>query len=325
MDHLSDTSYKTLHKLMKEASMPDFVMDHVIPSRDELDSNDFADTVHRKFPISTKADTFLSAAYAHKTAEELQPHVRQRLNQAVRMWGLRDDLVAAFAGQQKVAEEPETVIEYRLGDVVKHRTGLASSSDFDKIAEDISQYGKYPLETRKDVARQLLDTRWAEGRDVRALEKIAGYGTGTSDEVAKALQDRAYFVKREAPELFDGLMKLSEVVENGNWVVPQPVLEKTARFVDLVDRAVGLHGDIGKAEDLYHYTRSDGSVLRKYAVNMSNDEVLGSHVIEKNFPKLRTFLADAFGKTAESVKDVVGILQDLHPSHADLVVKVLGA
>lgn len=91
MDHVSDKSHKFLYRLMKEASLPDWVMEHEVPENlDECENTCFADTVDREYPIHTKADTYLSAAYAKEAS--LRPDVEDRLNKAVKLWNLQDEI-----------------------------------------------------------------------------------------------------------------------------------------------------------------------------------------------------------------------------------------
>ena len=70
VDYCDDTNHQRLHKLMKLANVPEFVTSAPVPANDEvlngikqLPAAVFADTASRKFPLHTKAATWLAQAY----------------------------------------------------------------------------------------------------------------------------------------------------------------------------------------------------------------------------------------------------------------------
>lgn len=92
MDHITDKSRKTLYRLTKEASLPDYVKQHEIQDNlEDYPNSCFADSIKREYPIHTKGDTFLSAAYMKKEAK-VEPFVKERLKEAIQLWNIEDDL-----------------------------------------------------------------------------------------------------------------------------------------------------------------------------------------------------------------------------------------
>lgn len=224
------------------------------------------------------------------------------------------------------------IVKYRMGDQVFHKTYVNSQEDFQKVAEDISIPGKYPRSVRQDVSRQLLE----EGKEYigndysfsNTLEKIAGEAVACPDDISNQLQLRAVFFKDSDKKLYNKMNKLSEEVENtsGNFI-PRYTMEKVANFVDMVDRVTDMHeyygNDIKAPEDMYKYTKSDGSRLKKYAVNLQNDTMLTEMEIEGHFPEIRGMLKDAFDMEIDNVKDAVDTLLSLNSNQADIVTKTL--
>ena len=330
MDHLTDNSGKLIYQLTKEANIPEYVYDHTLDDKDELPDSYFADSVHRLYPIHSKADTFLSAALSMKTAGDLRPDVKQVLNEAVELWGVKDDLNEAFSQNKTASEEPSGVkINYTDGEKVYHTTHINTPEDFSKVAWDIMNAEKYPLSIRKETCRELLNKAGhLAGKDIKELEKTAGYGTGMAYNVQDHVRNRSLLLRSTEPELSKKLNNLADkIAEVYEYIVPKEALTKTAAFVDLVDRATGLHHQYSKGlerpEDVYKYTVSDGRVLKKYAVNMRNDQVLTSYDIENNFPSIQRLMDEAFDCPVSNVKEAVEKLTDLDSVAADLVVRTI--
>lgn len=221
-------------------------------------------------------------------------------------------------------------IIYKHNGNIFHITEVNTQSDFDKIASDILTTSKYPLPVRQEVGKQLLQIAHNYTTDTdthKKLEKTAGWGTSTTDHVYDTVRNRALLLYKKDHDLSDKLQKLAKTLQdNYKYTLPQDVLNKTASFVDMVDRATDLHKYYDKGlnrpeDDMYRYTLTDGKHLKKYAVNMKNDKVLTSTAIESNFDNIRDVMSDAFGIQISNVKEAVDKLADLDSKQADIIMK----
>lgn len=220
-------------------------------------------------------------------------------------------------------------ITYKHKDKVLHTTELTTKKDFNKVAEDIFNTGKYPFSVRSGVSQQLLKEAKkfdAETDTVKRLEKIAGYGTGTVDRVCDILRNRALLLYKESKDLSSKLQKAADTL-NGKYeyTVPHETLEKTANFVDVVDRATGLHqhydNGVSRPEDVFRYTLTDNDNIKKYAVNLKNNVTISSADVKENFDDIKTVLEDACDIKVGTVKEAAEQLSSLDRARADLIVK----
>lgn len=328
MDHYTDNTKKVIYQMHKEASLPKYAQEHDLIDTSELPDSAFADSISREYPIHTKADTFLSAVYLNKTAADAKPYVKSALENAIDIWGVREDVDNALSGRQEKTASSAVAIEYKQDDDIIHTAYVSSEKGFNKIASDVITNTTYSLRTRQDVAEQLLHkcSQYIKDTDTQdRLEKCAGWGTSTPEVVYDAIRNRALLMERSNEKLADKLNKCAEhIISTYKDVVPKHVLDKTANFIDLVDRASGMHTNYGTAfrrpeEDMYKYTLNDGRMLKKYAVNMQNNMVIKSSDIRNNMDKLSSVLDNAFGIQAEDEKSMRDVLVGLNSKDAEFV------
>ena len=120
MDILTDNSRATLFKIAESFEMPDYVLQSQTEefAEDAKEAADkslpdtlFADSVHRAYPVDSKANTWLSAAYFAKTAaddpwgETARAYTRDNLIRAAEMYGIADDVNKVLSAEKKAAAE----------------------------------------------------------------------------------------------------------------------------------------------------------------------------------------------------------------------------
>ena len=101
MDSTTDNSLRTLWSIIKTAGTPDYIAHGVLVGAEEASGMPdalFADTVNRRFPISDRANTWASAGYFAKTAEEygyspeMHECVLARIKRAADLYGIGKDV-----------------------------------------------------------------------------------------------------------------------------------------------------------------------------------------------------------------------------------------
>jgi len=332
MDQYADNTKKILYLLQKEAKLPKYAAEHKLDDLSDLPSSAFANPITREYPVHTKEDTFLSAVYLNKTAECAEPYVTYAVDHAVDVWGIKEDVDKALSNDMTKVASSKIDINYTLNGQSVFHTTISDKAGFNKVANDILTNTEYPLESRQSVAIQLLDKCAEYVKDVDmgtkiSLEKCAGYGTSTVDSVYDVIRNRALLIKDKDSSTAESLTKLAEsIVDNykDKGVVPKHKLDKVASFVDLVDRASGMHtqysGSFRKPEeDLYKYTVSDNSMLKKYAVNLQNNKLISGKDIRDNFDRLQPALDNAFGIQVTNEKEARDQLMELPYDKVDLI------
>lgn len=92
-DFYDDVNQQTLYALEKLTGVPAFVKGASLETKEEvgqLPPHVFADPAHRKFPVHTKAATWLAHAYFKQCAphysNEERGFIQQRINKAAEFW-----------------------------------------------------------------------------------------------------------------------------------------------------------------------------------------------------------------------------------------------
>lgn len=191
MDSTTDNSFRTLWGIMKTAGTPDYLANGAL-----VDANDaaslpdaaFADCVNRRFPLTDKANTWVSAGYFAKTAsaegysKASADAVRSRILRAADVYGIGADvrmMMDKIAESEKPAQMDKTAAddasnycdpEHR-GYPVFDKEGAALANEF--FERNAYKYGH---ERRREIAKNIM-------------KKCAEYGVQTSEQVRMSAGD----------------------------------------------------------------------------------------------------------------------------------------
>ena len=283
LDQFNDSNKSGIFALSKVLDFPEFVKEaHIDPDeRASLPTQAFADTVNRRFPVHTRAHTWLSAGYFSKYADQ-DPGIQQTLDDACKSWGIEPPVP-----REPVAKEARYTINYPAP--CNHSSAINNADDLIKVAEDISAHGRYPLSVRMSVARQVL--RAPEDLQINLprgpeLHKIAGYGVGLETTAITVLRQRELMSEKAWPECAQGFKEASEhtraVAVKG--VLSPEFTTKLAGMVDAFDRFSQAHTRYSQnfqaPERLFECTTRDIDDVQDSAVWLSTGNMVSRHSLK---------------------------------------------
>lgn len=230
MDSTTDNSLRTLWGIVKtagEAGMPDYLVDGTLVDCKEaeaLPDTSFADRVHRRFPLTDKANTWASAGYFAKTASECgyskveHDFVLSRIKRAADIYGIGkeiDDLMSKIASSasdetEKKAEDSSNYCDPdHKGYPVFDKKGAELASEF--FSRNAYKYGH---ERRMSIAKNILKKCAEYG--VKAAEQVrisAGDGFPNRETLAENLIFRANeLIRRGTYKMASELCKFAKEI-----------------------------------------------------------------------------------------------------------------
>ena len=340
-DHVQDTSRAALFNISRRCELPAFVKDAELLEPDDLSTMPthlFADPARKRFPIHTKADTWLSAAFFAKQAaddpDNLDTAVAKRLDEAVRYWKL-DKFANQLVEQLTHAESvgPQYPVTYTVDGTEVTRTAVHSAEELHKLAADITtNKHRYPYETRAAVSRQLLDIApeipcTFQPEVQRALEKTAGRALTDLDTATAVLVGRRAYYTRY-PTLSEDIDKAIDAMQKSaiDDLVPPAVLTKVAGLVDAMDRFVSLHRRFGHGvqpieDELFTFTNKDADDAAEQLVPLANNTIVRKEALHA--PTARTMLHDVLALDEDGETDLVAQVQALPRAKAALLSREL--
>ena len=302
-DQYDDKSLQTYMKLASVIVMPEFVKTASVANIDDvrsLPSDAFADSTNRKFPLHTKHDTYLSAAYFSKVAGEYDPVKREQvvsnINNAMHVWGIPGLEVKPRSdntlNKQASWDEPSLTV------MVKTASGeeidkweLRNPRDFEKAAIQLfNNKNLFTFEQRKDISRQMLSSDMAKKANLDTdtyayLEKAAGFGMCTKGQFMDALKDRARLYARVDDNYSEHLMKFATEVEQPDFELTCQYLQKVATVLDTFDRATAISTkyDIPTAEEsLFLLTEKIAAEAVANTVHLQNGAIIDKSEITED-------------------------------------------
>jgi hypothetical protein len=196
MDSTTDNSFRTLWRFTKLAGVPDFLKEAaLVDAKDaaSLPDSAFADVVHRRFPLTDRANTWASAGYFAKTAGDYgysqgeYNNVHARINRAAALYGIDKEVSDLMS---KVAEADKPVVKQAADDKANYcdpdnmgypvfdKTGAEMANEF--FTKHAYKYGH---ERRMAIAKNVM-------------RKCAEYGVTPTEQVR--LSSGGGFPNREA-------------------------------------------------------------------------------------------------------------------------------
>ena len=259
-DFYDDVNQQTLYALDKLTGVPDFVKSATIETQAEigqLPAHVFADPQHRKFPVHTKAATWLANAYfkhasAHYSTEERRL-IQDRISKAASFWKIGSqvtgfnqqwDRLHVFHAPKDLPDEQYALIYKTAGHTIR-KFPIPNAACVKLAGERLfADRHKYTFPMRKFAARRILRAQKQakvqfQPETAEYLARAAGEGSAFPADIATKLAQRAIMVKRQYPDLAMKLAEIAEAIENEK-ILPASRLEKLAGLVDSVDQSTGL-------------------------------------------------------------------------------------
>lgn len=172
---------------------------------DELYDRQFADTAYRRYPMHTKAATWLSMAcfFTRKDAAQKDPHTAKRLQEQAELFQIATEFdrlkTAAAAPATTAAKLPDECYAYfvpRQKDSLRWLP-IVDAADIPKVANYLQKFAaRMPRRQREQIAMRTLNRAETLQADMPAetrdyLHKIAGIGLADPDAVRAMLYQRA--------------------------------------------------------------------------------------------------------------------------------------
>ena len=339
IDQTSDQNSVTLYQISQEVNLPGFVKEATVSDPDSLrdvPSKGFAYPELRRFPVHTKADTWLSSAYLHKCAGDLSPNTFDKISSAISMAAEFWDIELPDFSSEKVASASADRVStygvtFQIGDDV-HVTHVSTPEDMSKVAAHILESSNYPYLSRQSSARQVIAapaelTAELTNADMCGLHKLAGYGVGTTSAARLALRQRKSAMQGNLKSLgkemdsLDELFKQAEESESGELLGPE-ILSKTAALLDAVDRVTLLcdrYTDtfLPGYEQVFQTTMHEVDVFSKEAVELPSGEVVSKQVLSKcGAPE---WLERCFGEKVANEEELIAAVKGMSPRRSGLL------
>lgn len=251
MDVTQDITHSNIYHIC-EMGAPDYVLNARITTKEaaaRLPDSLFADSFNRRYPIDSKANTWMSGAFFARTSardgydEKTAEHVRSEILRAADAYGNRADVEAAMA---KAA--PRKPVEKRASDDSSNygwperrkypmfdREGVEKASEY--FAENAYQYTPG---VRHDIARRILRKCAEYGVEPsRAVSAESFMGMAKRDAIGAAIVDRARMCK--SASLAADMMKVGQALLALPGEIFRRHAVKFAETLEGLDMANGFH------------------------------------------------------------------------------------
>ena len=299
MDVLHDNSHRTWIQLgdAHENLIPGYVMDYTLPSKEaasEIDTDLFADSARRLFPVDSAASTWLSAAYFQKHAlkgelpygkEELA-YIDNVIKTAAGIYEIEADITkiaeVLLPMEEKQAEDDDAnygwvMRDGKTGETVARKYPMFDSRGVKKASSYFNTYrNHYPLGIRRKIARNIMTKASEYGVAYTDLDsgvlKEAGYGLPRKDILMDEIYERAHLTKDAEAAI--ALANVNELVSALSAKEVGENLDKIAEVIDEFDRSADLtrfYGDkiMMPADFLFDIDLKTASVAVEAAVELN--------------------------------------------------------
>lgn len=300
VDYCADANRQRLHKLSRLMTVPDFVEQGPsfgLKDVETLPADVFADPVNRKFPLHTKAATWLAQAYfshdRHLYPTQHADTVQAKIEKAAQYWGIE-----GFAKQAR--SEVETFQSSVPPDLQDSDFALIVETDGTKspmlpinnevnikasAATLYNMRGKCPYEWRLIGARKILHKAAALNIEFEDglgayLTKAAGLGSVFPSRAADQLAHRTLMIPDSQKDVKVAAAKLTKAVSQMPGLPSNAQLVKLATIVDRIDREQGLAkyydeaGLLTPEEIFFELTQEKAAAIRNSYMTLTTGEVV---------------------------------------------------
>lgn len=258
MDITDDTLHATLLHICKGGHAPDYVLDTPPLSKEaaaQLSDHMFADRINRRYPINSKANTWLSAAYFAKTAgadnyssETMKNFVETSIKLAADTYGIREDVDAVMATlRAKPIEKKASENDDNYGWPAEHKYPMFDEHGVKLACSYFKENAfNYPPEMRKEIATRIFKKCAEYGIEANdTVRQESGNGFNLREDVGIELVDRVKMASHENPEAAGALAKATSTLMTMPMSNYQANLQKFASLLDSFDEAMGFADQYG--------------------------------------------------------------------------------
>lgn len=258
MDITDDRLHTTLLQVYKTASAPDYVGDSSPMDKEaaaKLPDALFADRVNRRYPIDSKANTWLSAAYFAKTAEEdqyssaaMKDLVERTIKLAADKYGIRKDVDEAM---EKIRAKP--AVKTAADDESNY--GWPSEKKYPMFDERGVKLANsyfaencfnYPPKMRKEIATRIFQKCAEYGIEANdVVRRESGNGFNLKEDAGVEILDRVKAASEKSPELAGALAGAASALMEMPPANYQKCMKKFAELLDRVDAELGFDNQYG--------------------------------------------------------------------------------
>lgn len=261
-DACDDTDQRIFYRIRSLVEMPAFVKDAAFTDPAdavELPNAVFADPVRRKFPLHTKAATWLSQLYflenRHKYATPEARRVQEKISNAAGYFGIAGDTKqAAQAWETHQQAEPADLSDADFAIVVDHagqkirRFPINNPVNVKSAAAHL--YGNrmhYPYDWRRIAARKILHkAAELEVQDIEPdlhvyLTRAAGFGSTAPSIAAEKIGTRFLLLSDAEKDLKVKTARLAQAVRGMSGIPTPADMTKLAQIIDRLDREHGFY------------------------------------------------------------------------------------
>ena len=258
MDITDDTLHSTMRRVIRDGNAPDYVLDSQPMDKEaaaKLPPSLFADRVNRRYPIDSKASTWLSAAYFAKTAEDdgyssatMKGLVEDTIKAAASKYGIRGDVDAAMeAIRRRPAEKKAADDDSNYGWPSEKKYPMFDERGV-KLANSYFAENcfNYPPKMRKEIATRIFQKCAEYGLEANdTVRREAGQGFNLRDDVAAELLDRTKAASHSSPALAASLSKAASALMKLPMAQYKSSMPKFAELLDSVDEEMGFADQYG--------------------------------------------------------------------------------
>jgi hypothetical protein len=313
LDQTTDLNGQEQFRLCQLYEAPDFVKQASVEQLCGMETTPphlFADQLHRRYPMGTKAATWLSSVFFVEKRAELAPReaamIDARLMEAADYWGLANQFAAlkekaAEMAQDDLSRLPNEDFAWVAG--TERQLPLRNALEVKAAAEYLHKWrDEFAFPDRQKMARAILQKAARYGAGLsdhdEFLERVAGFGGCSATEAAQLVYDRAKLARAKDQEVATELEKMAQMILANPVKSRSPHrLAKVAETIDQLDRFLHLRDyseAIPRAEDvLFRITKKTASAFAEQHLATQSGSVYDRDDLARLRTKdVRRFLGD---------------------------------
>jgi len=329
-DVFNDANNTKLYKASKLVVLPDFVKEaEEIKSQNfsTTASDQFADPGKRKYPCNTKSNAWLSRMYFNMDKEAMDRCDKEVIGRNIEKWASFWDLEDTY-DVQPTLKKPDYYnfdIKDRSNNIVTTVT-IPSKQHYKEASESLyTNRSKFTYDMRKQYARGLMSApsdikEQLHEKTAEYLEKAAGFGMTTREEVGELFLDRISSLNRTHPEYAD---KLAKYASETPLTITPAYLQKTAELISIVDNASGLslryNRDVSTPEEvLFRVLEKEAQMVKDEMIIMQDGKTRSKTELLNKTAAINGFFQDYFGEVPYgSDSEMVDVVSSLPKSDAE--------